>query len=205
MQSVDDSHWQQIYTSKSEEMLSWHQAVPTLSLELIREFARPGSSVIDVGGGSSTLVGMLVHEGFSPCTVLDISQSALDGAKRRLVPSTVSKIDWRVGDVLRESNLPLHDVWHDRAVFHFMIEPEERAAYVALAERTVAAQGKLILGTFGLDGPERCSGLPVQRYDADSLAQQFEQNFRLQRQVHEVHHTPWGAEQSFLYIVMERR
>lgn len=151
-------------------MLSWHQSAPTLSFELIWQFASPGSSVIDIGGGSSILAGMLVEQGFSPCTVLDISQAALEKAKVRLSPSIWSKIDWRVADILNEPDLPAFDVWHDRAVFHFMIEPKDRAAYIALAERTVSPNGLLVLGVFGLDGPEKCSGLEVQRYDLNSLA-----------------------------------
>jgi SAM-dependent methyltransferase len=205
MQHGDEDHWEQIYTSKPEEMLSWHQSVPALSFDLIRQCARPGSNVIDIGGGSSTLAGMLVEGGFSPCTVLDISKAAFDRAKNRMAPSIRPRIDWRVADVLREPNLPAYDVWHDRAVFHFLVEPEQRAAYAALAERTVAPQGLLVLGTFGLDGPEKCSGLPVQRYDAASLAKQFDRSFRLKKEAHEVHNTPWGTPQSFVYIVMERR
>jgi len=205
MQHDYANHWEQIYTSKSEETLSWHQSVPALSFNLIRQFARPGGSVIDIGGGSSTLAGMLVEEGFSPCAVLDISKTALDQAKNRLAASIRPRIDWRVADILRAPDLPTYDIWHDRAVFHFLIEPEQRAAYVALADRTVAPQGILVLGTFNSDGPENCSGLHVQRYDAESLTKHFEQSFRLKMEAHETHATPWGAPQSFVYVVMERR
>jgi len=149
-------------------MLSWHQSVPSSSFELIRHFAKPGSSVIDIGGESSILAGMLVEEGFSPCTVLDISKAALDGAKNRLAPSIRCRIDWKVADILSETDLATYDIWHDRAVFHFLVEPRQQEAYIAFAERTVKPQGLLVLGTFALDGPEKCSGLPVQRYDADS-------------------------------------
>jgi SAM-dependent methyltransferase len=204
MRYGDENHWEQIYTSKTEQMLSWHQPASALSFELIRQFARPGSSVIDIGGGSSTLAGRLVEEGFSPCAVLDISKAALEKAKSHLEPSIRTRIDWLVADVLSESDLPSFDVWHDRAVFHFLVEPSQRAAYIALAERTLPPHGLLILSTFGLEGPEKCSGLPVQRYDAISLARQFEQSFRLRKEVHEVHSTPWGAPQPFLYVVMER-
>jgi SAM-dependent methyltransferase len=199
-----ENHWEQIYTSKPEKTLSWHQSVPALSFELIQWFAKPGCSVINIGGGSSTLAGMLVEEGFSPCTVLDISKAALDRAKNCLAPSIRPRINWRVADILSERNLPAYEVWHDRAVFHFLVEPEQRAAYAALAERTVAPQGLLVLGTFGLDGPEKCSGLPVQRYDAASLAKQFDRSFRLKIEAHETHITPWGTQQSFLYIALGR-
>lgn len=205
MDSTGKNHWEHIYTSKSEEMLSWHQPAPTLSFELIRQLAPPGSSVIDVGGGSSILAGMLVEQGFSPCTVVDLSQAALEKAKARLNPSIRSKIDWRVADILSDPDLPAFDVWHDRAVFHFMVEPSDRAAYIALAERTVASKGLLILGVFGLDGPEKCSGLEVQRYDLNSLAREFDRSFHLVKEAHELHNTPWGAPQSFLYAVLKRR
>jgi SAM-dependent methyltransferase len=147
---------------------------------------------------------MLVEEGFSRCTVLDISKAALDRAKERLASSIRDKIDWRVGDILSEPDLLTYDIWHDRAVFHFLVAPEQRDAYVALAERTILPKGILVLGTLGLDGPEKCSGLPVQRYDAGSLAKQFARCFRLKKEAHEVHHTPWETPQSFLYAVMER-
>ncbi len=204
MTRSDGQHWDQIYNAKPEEALSWHQGAPGVSFDLIRNHARAGSSVIDIGGGSSTLAGMLVEEGFSACTVLDISPAALDRARKRLAPSMRDRIDWRVADVLSEFALPTYDVWHDRAVFHFLVEGEQQAAYVALAERTVKPQGLLVVGTFRLDGPDKCSGLPVKRYDAQSLAKQFERSFRVQSEAHEMHLTPWGERQSFLYLVMER-
>jgi SAM-dependent methyltransferase len=205
MQHDHADHWEQIYTSKPEETLSWRKSIPALSFDLIRQFGRAGSSVIDIGGGSSTLAGMLVEEGFSPCAVLDISKTALDRAKNRLAPSIRPRIDWRVADMLTVPDLPAYDIWHDRAVFHFLVEPEQRAAYVALAERTVAPQGFLVLGTFSLNGPEKCSGLRVERYDAESLTKHFDRSFFLKTEAHEIHTTPWGASQSFIYVVMERR
>ncbi|MDR3726278.1 MAG: class I SAM-dependent methyltransferase [Terracidiphilus sp.] len=204
MQQGDQNHWENIYASKPDEKLSWLQPSPDLSLNLIREFAPPASSVIDIGGGSSALAGLLVEAGFVPCTVLDISSAALDRAKSRVDPSIQARIDWRAADILGEPDLPVVDVWHDRAVFHFLVEPEQRAAYIALARRTVASHGLIVLATFALDGPEKCSGLPVQRYDAASLAGQFAPDFQLMREAHEVHETPWGAKQSFIYVVLQR-
>lgn len=205
MQQDRENHWEAIYTSKSDDTLSWHQPMLSVSHGLIRQFAQPGSSVIDIGGGSSTLAGTLVAEGFSPCAVLDISKTALDRAKQRLEPSVRNKLDWHVVDLLSQPELPAFDVWHDRAVFHFMVEPGQRAAYIALAARTVPPKGILVLGTFHLDGPQKCSGLPVQRYDAESLAKQFDNCFELRKEVREIHNTPWGAPQHFQYVVMERR
>jgi SAM-dependent methyltransferase len=202
---MQQSHWEQIYTSKPDETLSWHQSVPALSFELIRQFAKPGSSAIDIGGGSSTLAGMLAEEGFSPCTVLDISRAGLDRARNRLAPSIRPMIDWRVADILSDLALPTYDIWHDRAVFHFLTELKQQATYIALAEQTVAQGGVLVLGTFGLDGPDRCNGLPVQRYEAESLAKQFARSFFLKKETREIHTTPWGSPQSFQYVVLERR
>jgi hypothetical protein len=110
-----------------------------------------------------------------------------------------------VSPIFSAPDLPAYDIWHDRAVFHFLVEPEQRAAYVVLAERTVAPQGFIVLGTFSLDGPEKCSGLRVQRYDAESLTKPFDRSFLLKTEAHEIHTTPWGASQSFIYVVMERR
>jgi SAM-dependent methyltransferase len=204
MRQGDREHWESIYAEKPEEMLSWSQPSPVRCLKLIRQFSRPGSSVIDIGGGSSTLAGMLVEEGFSPCTVLDISSAALERARSRLDPAIQTRIDWRVADLLDEPELPKFDVWHDRAVFHFLVEPEQRAAYVKVAERTVAPLGLMVMATFALDGPEKCSGLPVERYDAASLARHFEQSFRLKHEDREMHETPWGVSQPFLFVVLER-
>jgi 2-polyprenyl-3-methyl-5-hydroxy-6-metoxy-1,4-benzoquinol methylase len=205
MNSMAQEHWDGIYQSKTEDALSWHQAAPTVSLDLIREFASPGSSVLDIGCGSSTLTGTLTELGYSNCCALDISLSALKKARERLNPATAAKIDWKVVSILDQPQLPFFDLWHDRAVFHFLTDPEQRAAYVALATQTVRSQRHLVLGTFALNGPERCSGLPVQRYDAASLSALFEESFILRKEVQEVHQTPWGASQPFQYVVMQRR
>jgi SAM-dependent methyltransferase len=205
MGSAAKEHWEAIYTSKADSELSWHQQQSGASYQLITEFAKPGGSVIDVGGGSSSLTAQLVIDGFKPVTVLDISKAALERAQNRIAPSLNSQIDWRVGDILANPDLPPCDIWHDRAVFHFLVEPGDRAQYVELAARTVKQHGVLILGTFAPDGPERCSGLPVHRYDSDSLAHVFGENFNLKRTFAEEHITPSGVRQPFVYVVMERR
>ena len=198
------SHWDGIYGTKPEDSLSWHQSVPTLSLELMRRFAKPGSSVIDVGGGASPLTGALLREGFGPCCVLDISAGAVEAGKARLEPGLRDRIEWRVADLLDEPLLPAFDVWHDRAVFHFMTTDQQRAAYLRVAQRTVAPGGVLIVGTFALDGPATCSGLPVERYSAQTLAEQFVPSFRLRHEASELHTTPAGRPQPFVYVVMYR-
>jgi ubiquinone/menaquinone biosynthesis C-methylase UbiE len=198
-------HWEKIYTSRTDDQLSWHQQQLGASYQLIIELAKPGSSVIDVGGGSSPLTAQLVTDGFKPVTVLDISKAALERAQKRIAPSLKSQIDWRVGDILEDPELPPCDVWHDRAVFHFLVGPGDQARYVALARRTVKQHGILIVGTFASDGPEKCSGLPVHRYDGDSLAKVFGEEFDLRRTVTEEHITPSGVRQPFVYVAMERR
>jgi ubiquinone/menaquinone biosynthesis C-methylase UbiE len=136
--------------------------------------------------------------------VLDISKTALARAKNRIAPSIQAEIDWRVGDVLADPELPASDVWHDRAVFHFLIEPGDQARYVALATRTVKPNGILIVGAFASDGPENCSGLPVHRYEAGSLARVFADKFHLKQTVLDEHRTPSGVRQPFVYVAMQR-
>jgi ubiquinone/menaquinone biosynthesis C-methylase UbiE len=198
-------HWEAIYTSKSDAELSWYQQRSAASYQLIAEFAKSGSSVIDIGGGSSSLAGQLVIGGFKPVTVLDISKAALGRAQNRIAPSLQAEIDWRVGDILAIPELPPCDLWHDRAVFHFLVELNDQARYVALAARTVKQHGFLIVGTFAADGPERCSGLPVHRYNSDELARVFGKDFDLKRTVVEEHVTPSGVRQPFVYVAMEHQ
>ena len=204
MSESRQDHWNSIYSTRGEDSLSWHQAAPTLSLALIRRFAAPGSSVVDIGGGSSTLAAALVAAGFSPCTVLDISETALQHARERIEPALRDRIQWRIADILSNPDLPAVGLWHDRAVFHFLTTPEQRSACAALAARTVTPGGHLIVGTFALDGPQKCSGLPVQRYDAATLAAQFAPAFRLIHEDRELHTTPTGATQPFTYVVLQR-
>lgn len=195
-------HWEHMYTTKAEAEVSWHQDEPTLSLELIREFAAPGSKVIDIGGGSSVLAGRLLEQGFA-CAVLDISEAALARAKER-IGNNAAQIQWIVSDVTAAPGLGTFDLWHDRAVFHFLIDPEDRKRYVAHAEGTVPIGGHVIIGTFALDGPEKCSGLPIERYDGKKLAAELGQGFAVRRELHETHTTPWGTTQRFTYAVFER-
>ena len=198
-------HWETIYASKADAQLSWHQLELGASYKLITEFAKAGSSVIDIGGGSSSLAGQLAMDGFKPITVLDISKAALARAKSRVTQPLQVEIAWRVGDILANPELPPCDVWHDRAVFHFLVEPGDQACYVELAARTIKQRGILIVGTFAFDGPERCSGLPVQRYDQECLANVFRADFDLKRADIEQHVTPSGVRQPFVYVVMEHR
>lgn len=197
-------HWEDIYHSKSDQSLSWHQEEPATPLALIGEAASPELRVIDVGGGSSMLAARLLDKGFRNVAVLDISGAALNRARSR-IGARAELIRWIAADVTAIGDIGQFDVWHDRAVFHFLTDPEDRRKYVALAERTIPAGGHLIIATFALDGPERCSGLPVHRYDAKGLAREFGRGFALEKELSEIHITPWGKRQSFIYAVFSRR
>jgi 2-polyprenyl-3-methyl-5-hydroxy-6-metoxy-1,4-benzoquinol methylase len=198
MQSKE--HWEQVYSKKPAESVSWYQPHAEQSLALIRATGVPlTGSIIDVGGGASTLVDDLLDNGYSAVTVLDLSASALEVAKHRL-GSRAESVTWLEADVTRVS-LPAHayDVWHDRAVFHFLTGEPERRAYVENVLRSVKPLGHVIVATFAEDGPTQCSGLPVMRYSPEQLHAQFGDSFSLLRQERESHHTPSGNVQRFIY------
>jgi SAM-dependent methyltransferase len=194
-------HWETIYATKTDAQISWTQTDPRLSLALIRETASRGA-VIDVGAGTSVLADRLLDAGYH-VTVLDISQAALARSQRRL-GSRSSQVRWIAADVTAAGDLGIFDVWHDRAVFHFLTDPSDQQKYVAVAERSIRAGGHLIIGTFAPDGPEQCSGLPVERYDPPKLAAVFGRGFTLKKAATEIHTTPWGNPQSFHFAVLER-
>lgn len=193
-------HWENVYTTKAATEVSWFQEHAALSLRLIRESAIPTSaSVIDVGGGASTLVDDLLASGYERVTVLDLSGAALTTAKARL-GARATRVRWVEANVL-EAELPAHayDVWHDRAVFHFLTTEEERQAYVQKVLCAVKPGGLVIVATFAEDGPTKCSGLPVMRYAASELHAEFGAPFQLLGHERESHHTPAGGEQKFVY------
>jgi len=195
------AYWEAVYASKADRELSWTQPEPRLSLSLIGEVC-PTGRVIDVGGGASVLASELLDLGYS-VTVLDISRMALDRARNRL-GARANKIHWMVADVTANPDLGSFDVWHDRAVFHFLIGLAERAAYTALLTRTVPVGGHAVIATFALDGPERCSGLETRRYDGETLAAELGPPFELLKSVPEIHVTPGGGRQSFQYSLFRR-
>lgn len=200
------AHWDVVYTTRQPTEVSWYQAEPSRSLELLRETGcGPRTTIIDVGGGDSTLVDAVVAGGLGRMTVLDISGAALARARTRL-GEKASEVTWIEADVTR-SKLPANsfDVWHDRAVFHFLTDPEDRARYAAVAAATLRPSGTLLMATFAPDGPLRCSGLPVVRYSAESLARELGDAFSLARSFEDVHRTPAGAEQRFTIAVLRRR
>ena len=165
--------------------------------------APPGGGVIDVGGGASALAERLSDAGYR-VAVLDVSPAALERAGARM-GATAGRVRWVAADVTRAADVGAYDVWHDRACFHFLTEPADRAAYVALLRRTVpAAGGHAVIATFAPDAPPQCSGLDVVRYDGESLARELGTEFVLLKNVLETHHTPWGKPQSFQYSVFRR-
>ena len=193
-------HWEQVYTTKSSDSVSWFQERADQSLALFHDTGlEKDAAIIDVGGGASTLVDDLAVEGYSDLTVLDLSSAALDVAKQRLRKHAES-IHWIVGDITK-AELPANrfDIWHDRAVFHFLTEPADRQAYVEQVMRAVRPNGHVIIATFPEDGPEKCSGLPVMRYKPETLHAEFGGDFLLVKHEKETHHTPFGTVQQFVY------
>jgi 2-polyprenyl-3-methyl-5-hydroxy-6-metoxy-1,4-benzoquinol methylase len=194
------THWEKIYTTKAPDAVSWYRPHLEISLALIERAADARSaSIIDVGGGESTLVDDLLLRGYKNITVLDVSQTAIDLTKSRL-GSAAEHVRWLVADVAEIELEPrAYDLWHDRAVFHFLTAREQRAAYVRQVARSVKPGGHIIVSTFGSEGPTTCSGLEVMRYDAQSLHGEFGGRFRLVESSKELHHTPFGTTQQFLY------
>ncbi len=199
MAGSDREHWNRIYGTKKSTEVSWYRLHLDTSLSLIGQAADPSSAIIDVGGGESTLVDDLVARGYTDVTVLDISNAALEATRSRL-GGGAERVHWICGDVTR-AELPeaRYDVWHDRAVFHFLTDPAQRAAYVRQVARCVRVGGHVIVGTFGPGGPRPCSGLDVGRYDAGARHDQFGARFELVRHQEEVHTTPLGGEQQFVW------
>lgn len=193
-------HWEAVYSTKSSDAVSWYQPHADRSLRLIQATGLgPLAKVIDVGGGASTLVDDLLAHGYQDVTVMDLSAAALAVARARQAPME-ARVQWRVADVTTAA-LPAHtfDVWHDRAVFHFLTRAEDRQAYVAQVLRSVKPGGHVIVATFADDGPLQCSGLPVMRYAPEALHAEFGQPFTLVAHQREAHTTPFGTVQQFVY------
>ena len=202
------THWDTRYAGAEPERLSWFEAAPTLSLRLIRQAAGAEASVIDMGGGASRLPDALLDAGYRDITVLDLSAAALARSRARL-GDRAAAVDWQVADVTRWQPARRYDLWHDRAVFHFLTDAGDRAAYARALNSALAPGGTAILMSFADDGPEKCSGLPVQRYAPEVLIAEIEQLLPGQFEVKETgrfaHATPGGAEQRFQYVVFQKR
>lgn len=195
-------HWDAVYRAKGATGVSWYQPKAAISLELIRRLAPDRATpILDVGGGASTLADGLLEAGYLDLTVLDLAPSALELAQRRL-GERAARVRWLAADVL-DAPLPAAHwgLWHDRAVFHFLVRPDDRERYVAQVRRAVRPGGHVLVAAFGLDGPAKCSGLEVVRYGPDSMHGEFGDDFRLLESVSEEHRTPTGAVQSFVYCL----
>ena len=193
-------HWEAVHTGKGADRLSWYQAHPDVSLGLIEQ-SRVGKDarIIDVGGGTSRLVDLLLERGYEHLTVLDIAEKALEMTRARLARCGGSKVTWIQADITEWEPGGRYDVWHDRAVFHFLTAPSDREAYRARLASGLKADGHLIIGTFALDGPARCSGLPVVRYSPGCLSRELGNDFTLVESTTEDHYTPGGVLQRFQF------
>lgn len=197
-------HWDRIYRSKGDRDVSWFEAVPAQSLQMIEDAGlTTATCVVDVGGGNSRLIDCLIDRGLTCLAVLDVSAVALEGTRLRLGDAGAN-VTWIVSDVTGARALGPIDIWHDRAVFHFLTAAADRAEYVARLRETLKPGGTAIIATFALDGPQTCSGLPIVRYSPETLAAELGDGFTLVDASRCQHRTPWGTTQSFQYSRFKR-
>ncbi|MHB8627612.1 MAG: class I SAM-dependent methyltransferase [Aggregatilineales bacterium] len=202
----DKSHWEKIYTTKGIDQVCWFQTRPAESLDLIRRTGIAKTMhIIDVGAGASTLVDYLLDDHFEQITALDISPTALDTAKARL-GLRAEQVTWVETDIT-QCALPVahYDLWHDRAVFHFLMAAEDRRKYVEAVRRSLKPGGHIIIASFAPDGPAQCSGLDVMRYSPHSLHNEFGDDFEFLDSRRENHLTPFGTQQNFIYCYCRKR
>ena len=198
------AHWENVYTTKSEKEVSWFQENPAPSLELIALAGlHADATIIDIGGGASRFVDALVEQKIGRITVLDLSAAALDAAKKRLGDRGAA-VEWVIADATTWEPSQAYDLWYDRATFHFLTNASDRSAYVRNLQKAVRSGGHIIMGTFALEGPERCSGLSVMRYDAGMLGAILGTDFRLIDSRRHDHATPWGVVQRFQFSTFRR-
>ena len=197
-------HWRDVYQDKSSSELSWYQKEPKLSLELIRSTnAASNDAIIDIGAGTSVLVDYLKKEHYTNLTVLDISENAIAIAKKRLGKSAKS-INWIVSDITKFDVFQKFSLWHDRALFHFLTDPSDRGIYVKALINAVRPEGHLIIATFAIGGPKKCSGLEIVQYDSEKMIAELGDNFKLVEERKEVHITPANKEQKFIFFLFRR-
>jgi len=198
--SVRKEHWEKVYQNKSPDQVSWYQSSPVLSLQLIANTRLAfGAPIIDIGGGASTLVDELCGSGYRNVSVLDVSASALAHAKRRCA-GKASAVRWYEEDVTRFKPPHRFALWHDRAVFHFLTSRTDRESYIKVLKQSIEPGGHIIMMTFAIDGPKKCSGLDIVQYDADKLIPELGPGFELMQTGFDVHLTPAGNQQKFAYF-----
>ena len=200
---VDRRHWDEAYVQKGEAGVSWFEETPTVSLDLIKALSGPKDSLIDVGGGASRLAAHALRLGFGHVAMLDLSGESIARSHAGM-GSEADRVEWIVANVTTWKPGRRYDVWHDRAAFHFLTDEADRAAYVATLNAALSDTGQAIIATFALDGPERCSGLPVQRYSPETLVETLGPRFTLVNSVRHEHQTPWGSTQAFQFSVLAR-
>lgn len=200
--SENKSHWENVYATKNPDQVSWTKKIPKTSLDLIQS---PGlqkdAKIIDIGGGDSNLVDHLLQLGYTNITVLDISEKALEKTKNRL-GEKADKVKWIVSDITEFKPEETYDIWHDRAVFHFLTTEKQISKYVEIAEKNV--RNFIVLGTFSTDGPLKCSGLEIKQYDELSLTTTFEKGFKKIKCFTEDHVTPFDTVQNFIFCCFEK-
>lgn len=201
--TTNKKHWETVYETKNPDQVSWTQEVPQTSLEFIHAFGMEKTAqIIDIGGGDSKLVDCLLNEGYENITVLDISETALEKAKKRL-GNRAGKVNWIVSDVTEFQPTTHYDIWHDRAAFHFLTTKEQVSTYLDIARKSVT--GYLTIGTFSKSGPLKCSGLDIQQYDEHTLAAEFENGFDKIKCITEDHTTPFNTTQNFVFCGFKRQ
>jgi len=201
------AHWDSVYTTKSARDRSWTEDVPEESLRFIERAAvAVDDAIIDIGGGASFLVDSLLESGYRDVTVLDIAETALTETRERIAHSqSSSKVSFICADITQWKPEKTYAIWHDRAVFHFLTDRNDQTTYVALASASVKPGGHVLLAKFAPHGPESCSGLPVQRWSVEELAQLFADSFTLVESTTATHVTPWGGEQPFTWVLLRRK
>ncbi|MBL7760290.1 MAG: class I SAM-dependent methyltransferase [Sediminibacterium sp.] len=205
MSAIDKEHWEKVFSTKPETEFSWFQAYPATSVAFLDLFNLPlGAHIIDIGGGDSHLVDVLIERGYQNIYVLDISENALNRARQRL-GNNAGKVHWIVSDVVDFEPPVQFDFWHDRAAFHFLTTPERIEQYVNNAEKGIKPGGYLILGTFSESGPKKCSGLEIKQYTAASMSRRFEEKFHRVKCIEEEHATPFNTTQNFLFCSFMRK
>ncbi|MGF7079075.1 class I SAM-dependent methyltransferase [Mucilaginibacter sp. UYCu711] len=203
MKDNQKAHWDNVYSNKTSEEVSWTQAVPQTSLDFIHGFKlSKSSSIIDIGGGDSKLVDFLLQEGFQNITVLDISEAAINKAKARLGEQS-KLVKWVVSDITEFKTDEHFDLWHDRATFHFLTRESQVAAYLKIAGNSISSY--MVVGTFSENGPEKCSGLPIKQYTEDQLRSRLQKDFEKIRCINEDHITPFQTKQNFLFCSFKKQ
>lgn len=198
------AHWEKVFTTKQVNEVSWYQQTPKLSLDFLDQFELPkNAAIIDIGGGDSFFVDHLLQMGYTNITVLDISEAAINKAKKRL-GDQASLVKWVISDMLDFKSDILFDCWHDRAAFHFLTTAAEVEQYLTIAQKQIKSQGKLIIGTFSAEGPEKCSGLPVKQYNENALTAALQKCFKKIKCITTDHITPFKTIQNFLFCSFQK-